>query len=121
MKSPLNTLSKTADEPGVSTGSDATRLGFRAAVLTAAANDGGSSHPSWYHNLKATPAARVEIMGRTLAVRAEDMSTDEAAAFWPRLLRRAPSYERYQRATSRAFPLVRLVLDRSLGSPDRRL
>jgi len=29
--------------------------------------------------------------------------TDEAAAHWPRLLRRAPSCERYQRATSRTF------------------
>ena len=34
MKSPLNTLSMTAVEPGVSTGSDAMRLGFWAAVLT---------------------------------------------------------------------------------------
>ena len=63
-------------------------------LVLAAANDGGSSHPSWYHNLKATPVARVEIMGRRLAVRAEEMSADEAAAFWPRLLRRAPSYKR---------------------------
>jgi len=78
-------------------------------LVLAAANDGGPSHPSWYYNLKANPTARVEIMGRGVAVRAEELSTDEAAAFWPRLLRRAPSYERYQRAASRAIPLVRLV------------
>ena len=78
-------------------------------LVLAAANDGGASHPAWYRNLKATPLARVEVMGRTFAVRAEELSPDEAAAFWPRLLRRAPSYERYQRATSRTFPLVRLV------------
>jgi hypothetical protein len=52
---------------------------------------------------------RVEVMGRTFAVRAEELSGDEAAAFLPRLLRRAPSYERHQRATSRTFPLVRLI------------
>jgi deazaflavin-dependent oxidoreductase (nitroreductase family) len=78
-------------------------------LVLAAANDGGASHPAWYHNLKATPVARVEVKGRTFVVRAEELSADEAAAFWPRLLRRAPSYERYQRATSRTFPLVRLV------------
>jgi deazaflavin-dependent oxidoreductase (nitroreductase family) len=78
-------------------------------LVLAAANDGGSSHPSWYYNLKAAPAASVEVMGRRLSVRAEEMSEGEAAAFWPRLLRRAPSYERYQRATRRTFPLVRLV------------
>lgn len=78
-------------------------------LVLAAANDGGGSHPAWYHNLKATPVARVEVKGRTFVVRAEELSADQAAAFWPRLLRRAPSYERYQRATSRTFPLVRLV------------
>ena len=58
-------------------------------LVLAAANEGGSSHPSWYCNLKANPTARVETMGRRLAVSAEEMTEDEAAAFWPRLLRRA--------------------------------
>ena len=84
-------------------------------LVLAAANDGGSSHPGWYYNLKADPVARVEIMGRTVAVRAEELSADEAAAFWPRLLRKAPSYEWYQRATARTFPLIRLVPER--GTP----
>lgn len=79
------------------------------AMVLAAANDGGASNPGWYHNLMSEPAARVEIMGRSLAVRAEELPPDEAAAFWPRILARAPSYERYRRATTRAIPLVRLV------------
>jgi deazaflavin-dependent oxidoreductase (nitroreductase family) len=78
-------------------------------LILAAANDGGASHPGWYHNLKARPAARVEVMSRAFAVRAEELTTDEAAAFWPRLLHRAPSYERYLRATRRTIPLVRLT------------
>jgi hypothetical protein len=48
-------------------------------------------------------------MGRTLAVRAEQLSTEEAAAFWPRVLQAAPDYARYPRRTSRAIPLMRLV------------
>jgi deazaflavin-dependent oxidoreductase (nitroreductase family) len=78
-------------------------------MILAAANDGGASHPGWYHNLKASPTAQVEVMDRRFAVQATELSTDEAAAFWPRLLRRAPSYERYLRATSRQIPLIRLA------------
>lgn len=48
-------------------------------------------------------------MGRTSRVHAEELSTDEAVAFWPRVLRVAPTYAVYQKATSRPIPLVRLV------------
>ena len=80
------------------------------AMIVAAANDGGVSHPGWYFNLAAEPAARVEVMGRTIAVRAEELPPDEAAAAWERILRRDPSYERYARAAGeRAIPVLRLV------------
>jgi deazaflavin-dependent oxidoreductase (nitroreductase family) len=78
-------------------------------MVLAAANDGGASHPGWYHNLRSEPAARVEVMGRALAVRAVVLPPDEAAAFWPRILARDPTYERYRRATDRSIPVVRLV------------
>jgi len=67
------------------------------AMVVAAANGGGASHPGWYFNLKADPVARVEVMGRTIAVRAAELPADEAAAWWQRILRRDPSYERYPR------------------------
>ncbi len=79
------------------------------AMIVAAANDGGASDPGWYFNLRAEPAARVEVMGRELAVRAEELPPGEAAAWWQRILLRAPSYERYTRATARSFPIMRLV------------
>lgn len=80
------------------------------AMIVAAANDGGVSHPAWYFNLAAEPAARVEVMGRTIAVRAEELPPDEAAAAWERILRRDPSYERYARAAGeRTIPVLRLV------------
>jgi len=78
-------------------------------MLLAAANDGGASHPGWYHNLTANPAARVEVMGRMIAVRAEELAGDEAAAGWQLIVQRDPSYERYARATSRTIPIVRLT------------
>ncbi len=78
-------------------------------MVIAAANSGRSSHPGWFYNLLANPTARVQIMGRTQTVYAVELSDEEAAAFWPHLLRVAPTYARYQEATSRAIPLVRLV------------
>jgi deazaflavin-dependent oxidoreductase (nitroreductase family) len=77
--------------------------------IIVAANSGRSSHPGWFYNLKATPTVRVQVMNRTVQVHAEELSTDEAIAFWPRILRVAPTYARYQQATSRTIPLVRLV------------
>src|SRR5215211_1177023 len=84
-------------------------------MVIVAANSGRSFHPDWFHNLMATPTAQVEIMDRTLRVRAEELSAEEAEAFWPRILRRAPSYARYRKATGRTIPLVRLV---PLGSDE---
>lgn len=79
------------------------------AMIVAAANDGGTAHPGWYHNVHATPEARVEVRGRSFPVRAEELSADEAAAWWRRVLEISPEYERYERATSRRFPILRLV------------
>ena len=79
------------------------------AMLLAAANDGGASHPGWYYNLMASPMARVEVMGTGFSVHAEALPPDEATDAWTRILVKAPSYERYLRATSRVMPVVRLV------------
>jgi deazaflavin-dependent oxidoreductase (nitroreductase family) len=78
-------------------------------MIVVAANSGLPTHPGWYFNLKAHPKARVEVEGRTLEVRAEQLSPEEAAAFWPRVLATAPDYARYPRRTSRVIPLLRLI------------
>jgi deazaflavin-dependent oxidoreductase (nitroreductase family) len=81
------------------------------AMVVAAANDGGATHPGWYHNLMATSGARVEVMGRTFPVRAVELAADEAAAWWRRILEISPEYEAYARATRRTIPILRLVPD----------
>jgi deazaflavin-dependent oxidoreductase (nitroreductase family) len=78
-------------------------------MIVVAANSGLPSPPGWYFNLTADPLARVEVGGRTLQARAEELSAEETAAFWPRVLQVAPDYARYPRRTSRRIPMVRLV------------
>ena len=78
-------------------------------MIVVAANSGLPSPPGWYFNLTADPRARVEVAGRTLRVRAEELAVDEAAAFWPRVLDTAPDYAKYPKRTSRRIPLIRLV------------
>jgi F420H(2)-dependent quinone reductase len=78
-------------------------------MVIVAANSGRSSHPGWFYNLKATPTVQVQVMDRMYQVHTEELSSDDAIAFWPRILRVAPTYERYRKATNRTIPLVRLV------------
>ena len=78
-------------------------------MIVVAANSGLPSPPGWYFNLTADPFVRVEVGDRTLQARAEELSAEEAAVFWPRVLQVAPDYARYPRRTSRRIPMVRLV------------
>lgn len=83
-------------------------------LVLVAANSGLPTHPGWYHNLAAAGEARVEVDGRTLRMRAEHLSREEAEAFWPQVLRQAPDYARYRQRTGRVIPLLRLKpIDRS--------
>jgi deazaflavin-dependent oxidoreductase (nitroreductase family) len=77
-------------------------------IIVVAANGGAPTHPAWYHNLLADPVATVEIGGRRLAVRAGPVDEAAAGELWPRILGKAPDYQRYLRATTRPLPLVRL-------------
>lgn len=86
-------------------------------LVVVAANSGLPTHPAWYLNLMADPRARVEVEGRTLQVRAEQLSASEAEEFWPRVLAIAPDYDRYRRRTDRVIPLLRLV--RQDDAPDQ--
>lgn len=79
------------------------------AMVLAAANDGGRSHPGWYFNLASQPVASVEVNARRFSVRSEVLAPGEAAGWWPRIVARDPTYVRYGSATERAIPIVRLV------------
>jgi len=77
--------------------------------IVVAANSGRPTHPAWYHNLTATPAATVEVDGHRLLVRAVELTDAEAKQWWPRVVAIAPSYARIPERTTRRIPLIRLV------------
>jgi F420H(2)-dependent quinone reductase len=77
--------------------------------VVVAANDGAESDPDWYLNLAAEPSASVEVEGRRMAVRADEMPADGTASWWRRIVEISPEYERYARDTSRRFAVMRLV------------
>jgi deazaflavin-dependent oxidoreductase (nitroreductase family) len=66
-------------------------------------------HPDWHHNLKAHPLARVEVRDRSFQARADELTDEQAAACWPRVLTVAPGYARWSRIANRTIPLLRLV------------
>lgn len=78
------------------------------AFVVVGTNDGADRPPAWYLNLEADPDAVAEVRGRRMPVRAVTLPPDGAAAWWRRIVEASPDYERYARATGRAFPVVRL-------------
>ena len=81
----------------------------RDGLVVVAANSGRSALPDWYRNLMAGPPSMVEVGARRTRVRPVELGPDEAAAVWPRILRRAPTYDRYLRSAGHTIPLVQLV------------
>jgi deazaflavin-dependent oxidoreductase (nitroreductase family) len=70
---------------------------------------GSPRHPAWYHNLRARPAASVEIADRTLAVHARITEGAERDALFAMITARAPGYADYQSRVERRIPVVVLV------------
>lgn len=79
------------------------------AFVVVATNDGGATDPAWYLNLAASGKAHVEVDGRRVAVSVTELAGEDAAAWWQRIVSWSPDYERYARAASRNFPILRLV------------
>lgn len=78
-------------------------------MILAAANGGEPANPAWYSNLVVNPIASVEVSGQSLRVRAQTLPDEEGARWWRWIADHAEGYERYERATDRRIPIVRLV------------
>jgi deazaflavin-dependent oxidoreductase (nitroreductase family) len=80
-------------------------------LVVIASNGGAARHPAWYLNLEASPAATLELPGRTVGAKARTADADEKARLWPQIVEMYSSYADYQRRTSRDIPVVLLRPD----------
>lgn len=79
--------------------------------IVVASAGGSPRHPGWYRNLLAHPRAEVIVGARRVSVTAGTASASEKESLWPRLVEIYPGYQRYQKATERDIPVVRLKHD----------
>jgi len=78
-------------------------------LIVAAAN-GAARNPAWYHNIAAYPdQVQVEVDGRTIRVKAEQLHGAERAQAWQQIAAAAPRFAQYQDKTDRELPVIRLV------------
>ncbi len=77
--------------------------------LLAASNAGNDFFPSWWLNLKANPAAEVQVGARRMRVSARKASHDERERMWPRFVEEFKGYAGYEAKTAREIPVVILT------------
>ena len=75
-------------------------------LVLIASNGGHDWHPAWYFNLRADPAAEVQIRRRTQRVTARPADAGERERLWPRMVALYAGYAKYQAKTGRPIPLV---------------
>jgi deazaflavin-dependent oxidoreductase (nitroreductase family) len=77
-------------------------------LVVVASNGGSSTHPDWYHNLRAHPLVTVELGRRTFTVHAEELGESARAEVWPHLVAAAPTLGDFQSRTARQIPVLQL-------------
>jgi len=75
-----------------------------------ASKAGAPTNPDWYHNLRAHPAASVEVGGERYDVVARVAEGDERDRLWEAQKRETPPFAEYEQKTDRTIPVV--VLER---------
>jgi deazaflavin-dependent oxidoreductase (nitroreductase family) len=72
-------------------------------------NFGRAHHPAWTGNLIATPEATVSFQGRTTEVVARQLSEEDRAKVWPRLVAVWPLYDTYEDRAGRGLRVFHLT------------
>jgi deazaflavin-dependent oxidoreductase (nitroreductase family) len=80
------------------------------AWLIVASFGGNAKNPAWYHNLAAHPdQAQIEVGGRKVKVTAGQLTGEERADAWQRIVAASPRYAGYATKTDREIPIIRLT------------
>jgi deazaflavin-dependent oxidoreductase (nitroreductase family) len=76
--------------------------------LVIASNGGQTHNPAWYANLKANPQATIELKDQTFQVRAEEISPEQYAQVWGRVIAEYPIFIKFEKEASRKIPMLHL-------------
>ena len=82
--------------------------------LVVASKGGSDAPPSWFRNLLADPNVEVQIKGDRFRATARVAGPAEKPAMWAKMIEVWPSYDDYQKKTSRDIPVI--VLHRAESS-----
>jgi deazaflavin-dependent oxidoreductase (nitroreductase family) len=82
--------------------------------LVVASAGGARSNPGWYYNIGAHPDdVRIDIGDGPVAVEPRQLNGDERATAWRAITTMAPQFVRYEQATDRVIPVIRLTQHKS--------
>jgi deazaflavin-dependent oxidoreductase (nitroreductase family) len=73
-----------------------------------ASKGGAVKDPAWAVNLRANPAGRVELGGRSVAVKAREAEGEERERLWRAMTEGYKGYDNYKAKTSRHIPVFLL-------------
>jgi deazaflavin-dependent oxidoreductase (nitroreductase family) len=76
-------------------------------VLLVASQGGMERNPVWVNNILAEPGVRIMVGGKTTAMTARLVDSEEKASLWPHLLSLYPDFDEYQARTDRDIPVFR--------------
>jgi len=74
--------------------------------IVAASKAGAPTHPAWYHNLMATPAASVEVGSESFSVAATVAEGADRKRLLAAFIEHFPIFGEHQNRTDRPIPLV---------------
>src|SRR5438552_5464821 len=78
-------------------------------IIIIASNNGSDRDPQWWLNLKANPAAVIQVRNKRRKMHAEAAQGEERARLWATITSRYGQYKQYERRTSREIPVVKLI------------
>jgi deazaflavin-dependent oxidoreductase (nitroreductase family) len=74
-----------------------------------ASKGGAPTHPDWYHNLLANPAATIEVGSERFGVEAVEVTGEERDRLYAKQAELRPPFAEYQAKTSRKIPVIALT------------
>ena len=77
-------------------------------LVIVASKGGAPQNPDWFFNLRSNPDTTIEIGSETVEVRAAEITGDDYAQTWARVIAVRPGFADYQSKTARRIPLVAL-------------